>query len=922
VSGNPAIAVAYLRVCLFGGFRLLDGEDTISSLQAPRLQSLLAYLLLHRTAPQSRQQLAFRFWPETTDAQAQTNLRQLLHNLRQRLPRAGDYLRLDEHTAAWRVESDFSLDVAEFEQALLAASQASGQTRIAALERATTLYGGDLLPDSYAEWIIPLREGLAQRFVAALEELVLLHEERRSYAPAITHAQRLLRYDPLHEITYRHLMRLYALTGERAAALRVYHTCVATLERELDVPPSAATRQLYEQLLQTEAPAPPHSQRHAFVGRQKEWSVLQNFWRAANRGSLRLVCIEGEAGLGKTRLAEELLHWAEQQGISALRSRVYAAESGLAYTPLVEWLRAPAAQTTLRQLAPVWRSELARLLPELLSADPALPPPEPLTEGWQRQRLFEALARALVPADRPLLLALDDLHWCDEETLAWLLFVVHRHPQARLLIVATLRSDELTSDPLSDFLLELRRLDILATLALTPLDAAETTTLAEAIGGQALDVAQAERLYAATEGNPLFVVETMRSQLPDLGGIASPLALPPKVHGVIRARLAQLSRSARELAGLAAAIGRSFTAELLNAASEQDEEAVVRGLDELWQRRIVREQGVHGYDFSHDRLREVAYGEVPPARRRLLHRRVAQALERMYGPEVDSSSAQIAAHFEQAGDGAKAIVYYQRAAERGLRLFAYQDAIAMLRNGLLLVRMLPPDSLVIEMELELQMRLCIAWASITSYHGPEAESAYARALELCSQVEQTPHLFTVLWGLHEVALYRADYQESLSLALQCLEIAQAADDPGLLLEAHHAVWGPYYFLGEYARAFVHLEAGLAIYDRAQHEELSVHYGVHDAGSCALYERALALWNLGFPDQARSWLERSTSLAHTLDLPANTADAYAYAGLVYHLLRDPATAQRYAEPAFRISAEKGYPYSRILGAGVLGWSLAL
>jgi len=104
--------------------------------------------------------------------------------------------------------------------------------------------------------------------------------------------------------------------------------------------------------------------------------------------------------------------------------------------------------------------------------------------------------------------------------------------------------------------------------------------------------------------------------------------------------------------------------------------------------------------------------------------------------------------------------------------------------------------------------------------------------------------------------------------------------------------------------------------------LSIHYGVHDAGSCALYERALALWNLGFPDQARSWLERSTSLAHTLDLPANTADAYAYAGLIYHLLRDPAAAQRYAEPAFRISAEKGYPYSRILGAGVLGWSLAL
>jgi predicted ATPase len=122
--------------------------------------------------------------------------------------------------------------------------------------------------------------------------------------------------------------------------------------------------------------------------------------------------------------------------------------------------------------------------------------------------------------------------------------------------------------------------------------------------------------------------------------------------------------------------------------------------------------------------------------------------------------------------------------------------------------------------------------------------------------------------------------------------------------------------------FFHVEAGLAIYDRAQHEQLSVHYGVHDVGSCALYERALALWNLGFLDQARSWLERSTSLAHALDLPANIADSYAYAALLYHLLRDPFAVQRYAEPAFRISAEKGYPYSRILGAGLLGWSLTL
>ena len=923
MSGNPAFAVAHLRVHLLGGFNLWVGDETISTLQAPRLQSLIAFLLLHRATPQSRQQIAFRFWPETTDGQAQANLRQLLHALRQRLPHAGDYLRLDERSASWRVESDYRLDVAEFEAALLVAAQSSGPAKLAALEEAAALYTGDLFPGCYDEWILPLRERLAQRFVAGLEALVLLHEERRSYAQAIAHAQRLLHYDPLHEATYRHLMRLYALTGDRAGALRVYHTCAATLERELGAPPSPATRQFYEQLLDSypqAGVAPSHRVQLPFVGRQDEWSALQKLWQSASQGSLRLVSIEGEAGLGKTRLAEELLRWAEQQGISTLHSRVYAAEGGLAYAPLVEWLRSPGLQADIARLDPVWRTELARLLPELLSADPGLPAPEPLTERWQRQRLFDALDRAIVATDRPQILALDDLHWCDEETLAWLLFAIHRHSQARLLILATRRSDERTNDgPVASFLLELRRLDLLSEVALPPLNPAETTALAEAVAEQKLARGQADRLYAATEGNPLFVIETMRSQMADDSG---PLALPPKVHGVIRARLAQLSLPSRELAGLAAVIGRTFTADLLTAAGDGDEDAVVAGLDELWQRRIVRVRGVSGYEFSHDRLCEVAYGEVPPARRRLLHRRVATALERMHGPQADGNSAQIALHFQQAGENQKSIFYYQAAAERGLRLFAYQEAIGLLHTGLRLTAELPPGPLAIETELELQMRLCTAWSAITSFHGKEAAAAYGRALELCRQVERTPHLFTVLWGLHEVALYRADYQESLALALRCLEIAQEVNEPGLLLEAHHAVWGPYYFLGEYERAFAHQQAGLAIYDRAAHEPLSVYFGVHDAGSCALHERALALWNIGFLDQASGWQARTTALAHKLELPANIADSSAYAGLFFHLLRDAESAQRYAQPAYQISAARGYPYSRILAAGLLGWSLAV
>ena len=237
------------------------------------------------------------------------------------------------------------------------------------------------------------------------------------------------------------------------------------------------------------------------VGRSAAWTHLRSAWEDTRRGHPRLVCITGEAGIGKSRLAEELLNWVRRQGFVHARARVYDSARTLAYAPVTEWLRADPLQPAVRQLPVAWLGEVTRLLPELLVERPDLPRPEPLTERWQLQRFYEALARTVMAAAQPLLLLLDDIQWCDPETLEWLGYLLHFDRTARLLVVATLRPEEIDDGhPLASFLLNLRTEDLLTEIPLDRLTAAETVALAALVAENPLDLAAAEQYLCGNGG--------------------------------------------------------------------------------------------------------------------------------------------------------------------------------------------------------------------------------------------------------------------------------------------------------------------------------------------------------------------------------------------------------------------------------------
>jgi DNA-binding SARP family transcriptional activator/tetratricopeptide (TPR) repeat protein len=686
-------ALTMLSVHLFGRFRLYHDGDLLAGFDSRRMQSLLALLLLNRATLQPRSQVAFLLWPDSTETHAYASLRSLLHELRRCLPDSDDYLHVTSATIGFLPGATVKLDVEEFEGSLARAGQADGGGWVRAeLDRAVTLYEGDLLPTCYEDWMTAERQRLRDLFLSALDRLVQLVEAERNYESAIHYAQSLFRHDPLNERACRHLMRLYALLGDRASALRVYYSCATGIKRELDVEPEAATQEAYHLLLAagtrgtpsippagSAAPAPAKG----LIGRVREWEQLQACWLKALAGEAHLVLLVGEAGIGKTRLAEELCEWAERQGIATARARGYPATRDLALAPAVAWLRA----RPLPSLDKVWLQELKRLLPELRPPHAYGTTASSPADAWQRRRLFDALVRAL-SATQPQLLMLDDLQWCDPDTLDWLGYLLQQDARARCLVVCTLRSGEVEpNSPAAQTLTMLRSRGLVAEIDLSPLNETETSELGCRIAGRELDAASAARLFGQTEGNPLFVVETMRTEME-----ARSSGLParsPTIQAIIQERFGRLSPEAHNLAGLAAVIGREFNFQVLAQACDEPEATLIRALEELWQRRIIREQGVGRYDFSHDRLREEAYAGLSDARRRSWHRRVAETLQVAYADDLDTVSVQMAAHYDQAGLAAQAIPCYRRAADVAQRVYAHQDAIAYIQRALALLAAVP-----------------------------------------------------------------------------------------------------------------------------------------------------------------------------------------------------------------------------------------
>ncbi len=535
-----ALSTMAVVVKMMGGFALFHQGQAVK-FPGGKARLLLVYLLLHPETPHDRSRLASLFWPDSSESQARTNLRRELNTLKRRLPEFPSILNVTTDALSLCPEAPITVEL-----------------------------DGDqvLLPGEDEPWLDEIRRRRAQDRAEQLENEVRKALDGGDPAAALESLQSLLDLDPLREDLHREKMRLLALRGDRAGALKAYESCLELLREELGVDPGAPTRMLHERLLMEEQTERPSDL--PLYGRETEWAQLQAWLESALvENWAPLLLLSGEPGIGKSHLLNQL----RQSLTSGLGGRCYEAEQDLPFA--------------------LWRDAIPRFA-EFLHTGP---------EPTSRAALFDRLVRHLV-ADHPspLVLIMDDIQWLDEASAALLHFT---YRSAGLPVVCAARAAELEENPHAQRLLRsLARDNKLRRLKLGPLSASAISDLAPGADP------------SRCGGNPLLALELARA------GDSSAANLTE----LLESRLTVLSSRASELLAWASVLGSSFSPLRLQEVCGRSLPEMLPALEELERHNLLRPIA-DGYDFAHDVMRETVYGRLSVPRRQLLHLQIAQSLE-------------------------------------------------------------------------------------------------------------------------------------------------------------------------------------------------------------------------------------------------------------------------------------------------------
>lgn len=679
------------------------------------------------------------------------------------------------------------------------------------------------------------------------------------------------------------------------------------------------------------------------VGREEEVGLLLKRWMQAKDSEGQVVLLSSEAGVGKSRIVRAFRDRLGDEPHSRVVYYGSPYHQNSAFYPATEQLqrtmgfdREDGPEDKLGKLNAVLDGlglEVAKIAPPLAALlslpavsraqTPELSPQELKAMTMEATiAVFSAMA-----AEAPVLMVVEDAHWIDPSTIELLSLAIDRLAKARLMLLITFRPE--FEPPWAG------RYN-LTQLALNRLGRKDAAAMvANVTGGKVLPSEVLDQIVAKTDGVPLYVEELTKTMLESgllkenedaftINRPLPPLAIPASLQDSLMARLDHIAPG-KEVAQLAAALGRTFSHELLAAISPLDAGELEDALARLVDAQLIYRHGVApnaSYEFKHALVQDAAYQSLLKSTRHQLHARIADTLESKFHGFAKAEPEVLAHHFTMAGDAARAVPYWHRAGQLAGERSGSREAVAHLSKGLELIPQLPDVPERDRQELDLNIILGPALMATKGWAAPEVGAAYERARELAGVVGRPDQLFAVTWGLWVYHEQGARIEVAKALAEELIGLAKQVEDAELMLQAHHASWTTQFSLPRLAACEKHAEQGIALYDRDKHHAHAFVYGGHDPGVCAHAIRSLVLWLLGSPDQAVEEAQNAVAMANELSHPFSQIQAYGIAAYIHQLRREPELARDRASTSIAICEEHRIaPHYLASGRVIRGWANA-
>jgi class 3 adenylate cyclase/ABC-type Mn2+/Zn2+ transport system ATPase subunit len=661
------------------------------------------------------------------------------------------------------------------------------------------------------------------------------------------------------------------------------------------------------------------------VGREQEIGLLLARWHQARAGEGQVVLLSGEAGIGKSRLVEALMERiGDEMHVHILMqcspyhkntafypvTRHLAEASGFAPEDSVETRRGKLRAMLAATSAP--SDEEFGLLAGLMELGEVATTSQDMTGAQHKNRLLAVLADRLVALARsaPVLLLVEDATWIDPSTQELIGRIIDRLEGARVLAVITHRPDFVPPWTARPFV---------TALAFNRLSAGDCAAIVRNLAAQgALSSDLLDEILRRSDGVPLFLEELTKTVLE--AGMSRAPTVPPTLQDSLMARLDRLGR-AKDVAQIAAVIGREFSRPLLTEIAQLEAADLDRSLEKLVEAGLVFPRGGRAevsYAFKHALVHEAAYESLLKARRQILHTQIGRALVSKF--DADDSEPEVAAyHFGRAGMFGEASRYWERAGDKSVTRSGYAEAEANFQAALAATRELAPSADRARRLLTLQLKRGPALIVTKGFGSDEYPAAYQEAYALSRELGEGPDLFQALWGLWIADLARQRFEPAAKFADELIALSQRLGDDDLLLEAVHCRWSTAHFHGDTPLALELSREGIRRYDPVRHAKFANEYAGHDPGVCARGVAAIALCLSGFLEQGKSTAEANVVLAETLDHSGSLVHALNNTLTVYQATGDHENCLRTAERLLEIAHRLNLGPPRMIGELHAGWA---